>query len=44
MLVLLQLLAIQVENKWRKNLLISEPLCQTGILQLKWCFNLEMKV
>lgn len=44
MLVLLRLLAIQVENKRRKNLLISEPLCQTCILQLKWCFNLEMKV
>lgn len=44
MLVLLWLLAIQVENKWRKNLLISEPLCQICILQLKWCFNLETKV
>ena len=44
MLVLLWLLAIQVEIKWRKNLLISEPLCQICILQLKWCFNLEMKV
>lgn len=44
MLVLLELSSIQVENKWRKNILTSELLCQTDILPLKQCFNLQIKI
>lgn len=43
-MVLLELSSIQVENKWRKNLLTSELLCQTDILQLKQGFNLQIKI
>lgn len=45
MLVLLWLPSSQVENKWRgKNLLTSEPFWQTYIFQLKWYFNLQVKI